>query len=124
MGEVNSVRARVHNKLDIKVPLTGYKYSDQSPEPPVDSVLKTPFWSSSTYESLRQRLAKPVPTISVLQGGDYITVNTQTGRTTLSEEVVMDSGDEAQVSGSTVIMCCYVNVNVHVIVANRGKGLF
>ena len=97
MGEVESIRCRVSNKADCKVSLAGFRQSRSGnvEEPPIENVLKTNFWTSPLYEPLRTRLAKPVPTLTILQGGGYVTINTQTGTTTVSEE--FESAEESQV---------------------------
>ena len=105
MGEVESIRQRISNKNDYKVPLTGLR-AGTFVEPPIETVLSIPFWTSATYESLRRRLAKPVPTITVMMGGDYITINSQSGQTTVHVEA--DNAEESQVFlGLLCIVKCW-----------------
>ena len=96
VGEIEAIRSRVHNRADYKVSLAGYRQSrfGSVSEPPIENVMRTPFWTSPLYEPLRQRLAKPVPTVTIMSGGNYVTINTQTGHVRLSEEEVAGSGDE------------------------------
>ena len=95
LGEISSIRARVPNRADYKISMQGFKHSARTPDPPLEAVLKTPFWSSAAFESIRARLAKAAPAISVLHGGTYITINTQTGTTSLNAQTIVEG--EAQV---------------------------
>ena len=79
---------------DAKVSQTGFRYSEAHPAPPITSVLNSPFWISAAYESLRDRLRKPVPELGVRSGGDFVTLDTQRERATVSETKVTGSDDE------------------------------
>ena len=106
MGEVESIRSRVSNKADYKVNLSGFR-AGTFDEPPIDNVLATNFWKSPQYEMLRRRLAKAVPTLTVLIGGDYITINSQSGKTSVNEEMVLGSQDDSQVRSVSDCLCCH-----------------
>ena len=74
--------------------MSGFKYSFKNTEPSLDAVLKCPFWAGAQYETLRQRLSKPVADLQLRSGGDLVTIDTQKERASVSELKVKDSGDE------------------------------
>ena len=98
LGTIETLRHRVTNRSDYKVNMQGFKWSPSNPNPPLESVLKTPFWSSNSFDGLRTELRKAVPTFTTTVGGDYITINTNTGKTTTNEVPVPDSGDDMVLS--------------------------
>ena len=90
------LKSRVGVK-DAKVSLAGFRYSDRTTEPSLDAVMKSPFWSLPQYESLHQRLSKPVPHLQLRSGGDLVTIDTQKERAAISQLAITDTGDEHQV---------------------------
>ena len=93
LAEISSIRARVQNKSVVKIPLAGFKYSERNQFPSLDSIKKSAFWSSGSYEGLRLRLSKAVPEVNLTVGGDFITINTRRGTTSVSEAEVLDAGE-------------------------------
>ena len=91
--EIAIIRSRVTPK-DAKVSQSGFRYTDAHPAPPIATVLNSPFWVSAAYESLRDRLQKPVPELGVRKGGDFVTLDTQKERSAVSETRVTGSDEE------------------------------
>ena len=93
------------NAKDAKVSLSGFRYSATNQQPPLETVLKSTFWTAAQYESLHQRLSKPVPDLHLRSGGDLVTIDTQKERASLSEMMVKDTADEHEVCFAIVLMC-------------------
>ena len=102
---------------DAKVSQTGFRYSEAHPAPPITSVLNSPFWISAAYESLRDRLRKPVPELGVRSGGDFVTLDTQRERATVSETKVTGSDDE----GVCFPYPLFIAVAMHALLSCYGK---
>ena len=60
---------------DIAVNCANWRWTESEPFPPIKRVLETPFWSSTAYATLRQRLQQPAANPTVILGGSYVTVN-------------------------------------------------
>ena len=93
-GEISALMPRVPRQ-DAKVSLQGFRYSSSCTEPSLAAVLATPFWSDPKYQSLRDRLRRAVPEVSLVPGGQFHTVNLRSMTVRRAEQVVEDSEPEA-----------------------------
>ena len=73
------MEAMLHNRNDIKVNVYQWRWSSQSPWPPLKSVLATQLWSNKLYQDVRDRLLRPAPSVQLITGGQFVTVDTRGG---------------------------------------------
>ena len=79
LGEIPALEAMLHNRNDIKVNVYQWRWSSQSPWPPLKSVLATQLWSNKLYQDVRDRLLRPAPSVQLITGGQFVTVDTRGG---------------------------------------------
>lgn len=76
LGEIPALESSLINKNDIKILPGKWEWTAAQPWPPLSSVLKTPLWSSDHYAALRERLLRPAPQLSMVTGGQFVTIYT------------------------------------------------
>ena len=106
LGTIDVLETRVTNIVDIKLSLQGNRWSEDNPNPSLDAILKTPFWSAAAYDGLRQELAKAVPTIAMMPTADFLSIDVTGGRSDMSVTEVADSEDEQEEVCSTTLLPC------------------
>ena len=75
IGEINALSAVLKNSRDIQVKTGTWKWSEAKPFPPLEAVLKSPFWSDPEYENLRNRLKEGLLEPEVSATAEHVTVN-------------------------------------------------
>lgn len=78
--------AMLMSRFDVKVPVGNWRWSVDCPYPPLEMVLKAPFWTQPAYEAARARLLRPAAQIVLKSGADFITINTLTQKATVVPE--------------------------------------
>ena len=75
IGEINALSAVLKNSRNIQVKTGTWKWSEAKPFPPLEAVLKSPFWSDPEYENLRNRLKEGLLEPEVSATAEHVTVN-------------------------------------------------
>ena len=88
LGETTVLANLLRTRTEIKPNMTGanWEYTDESPWPPVQRILKTVFWTADIYSSIRERISRPAPVVELEEKADYITVRTTDVRSSPVEE--------------------------------------
>lgn len=86
LGEVKALQATLLDRKDIIVKVGSWIWTERDPFPSLEVVMKTPFWSGSQYEFLRQRLREPVIEPDISSTAEYVTVNLRHADTNVEPE--------------------------------------
>ena len=106
LGEIPALEAMLHNRNDIKVNVYQWRWSSQSPWPPLKSVLATQLWSNKLYQDVRDRLLRPAPSVQLITGGQFVTVDTR-GSEHASGPEAMDEKEEAPLLDPETAVCSH-----------------
>ena len=98
-AEATFLAHMLKNVTDVKPNLsgTGWKWTAESPWPPVEKVKHTPFFTQDDYAPLRERLATEAPTAEVDTTGTYATIKTKVLRRNPTNEEGVESRFDTQV---------------------------
>ena len=106
LGEIPALEAMLHNLNDIKVNVYQWRWSSQSPWPPLKSVLATQLWSNKLYQDVRDRLLRPAPSVQLITGGQFVTVDTR-GSEHASGPEAMDEKEEPPLLDPETAVCSH-----------------
>ena len=79
VGEIKALKSMVRQDKDVKPEFHragrgGWRWEQGNQWPPLDLILRTAFWSAEEYEPVRKRLLRPAPQITVMGGGELLSV--------------------------------------------------
>jgi hypothetical protein len=76
IGEAKPLSVMIRQRSDLKVATGNWRWAPDKQYPPIENVLKSPFWSAEAYAPARARLCRPTPVIGLRGGADFVTVTT------------------------------------------------
>ena len=63
----------LQSRLDVRPSLGNWRWTEETPFPPIKAVLNTRFWREEAYADLRAHLKKAPPKLQVLElGGEFV----------------------------------------------------
>ena len=76
LTEVTALEASLEKPEHIRVLPGRWKWTTEEPWPKLEMVLATKFWSDDMYKPIRELLRHPMANPEIIQGGEFITVDT------------------------------------------------
>ena len=107
LGEITVLQSMVNKdkavKVDLRVGNKSWRWSSTAPWPPIDNVLKAPFWAAPEYDPIRRRLQRPAPNVTVVGGGELLTVDFVAEPESLGAGQGGGEGGEGQEGGDAAV---------------------